>query len=79
MCELLHTCPTKKQRRGRAATKDDYAAETGRSDVHVGAVHLPVCIENLIRFHCVAESHNVSANGHTSSNIFGVSTPVLVL
>jgi proline dehydrogenase len=23
----------------------------------------PVCIENLIRFDCVAESHNVSANG----------------
>ena len=22
-----------------------------------------VCIENLIRFDCVAESHNVSANG----------------
>jgi hypothetical protein len=23
----------------------------------------PVCIENLIRFDCVAEPHNVSANG----------------
>jgi hypothetical protein len=23
----------------------------------------PVCIENLIRFDCVVESHNVSANG----------------
>jgi hypothetical protein len=31
MCELLHTSlVTKKQRRGRAATKDDYAAVTGR-------------------------------------------------
>jgi hypothetical protein len=27
------------------------------------AVRRVVCIENLIRFDCVAESHNVSANG----------------
>jgi hypothetical protein len=27
------------------------------------SVGRPVCIENLIRFDCVAESHNVSANG----------------
>jgi hypothetical protein len=42
MCELLHTCPTKKQRRGRAATKDDYAAVTDRSDVHVGESICPL-------------------------------------
>ena len=27
------------------------------------AMKCPVCIENVIRFDCVAESHNVSANG----------------
>src|SRR2546428_3895371 len=38
----------------------------GRSMFRSGETAMTTCFENLIRFDCVAESHNVSANGRAN-------------
>jgi hypothetical protein len=48
-----------------AGNRDARSNVAGNRSGDVGCVVADpiVCIENLIRFDCVAESHNVSANG----------------